>query len=253
MPIDRRGFLTGTTAVTICLGTFSTRASTSSSIKAVLFDAFPIFDTRPVNALAEKLFPGKGTELAALWRSRQFEYQWLRALSHDYADFWQVTKDSLVFACNSLKLPLTDVARTRLMNTHLMLKAWPDVRNVLHLLKEQDIRLAFLSNMTGAMLEANIRSAGLDGFFEEVISSDQIHSYKPDVHVYELGLQTLKLRREQILFVAFAGWDAAGATSFGYPTFWCNRSQAPPEQMGVLPQAVGETLDDLANYLITTP
>jgi 2-haloacid dehalogenase len=45
--------------------------ATKARIKAVAFDAFPIFDPRPVFALAEELFPGTG--LGDEWRTRQFE------------------------------------------------------------------------------------------------------------------------------------------------------------------------------------
>jgi 2-haloacid dehalogenase len=61
------------------------------------------------------------------------------------------------------------------------------------------------------MLEANVQSAGLSGFFEQVLSTDRAKSYKPDPRAYQLGTEALKLERQEILFVAFAGWDAAGA------------------------------------------
>ena len=32
--------------------------------QAIAFDAFTIFDPRPISALAETLFPGKGTEVS---------------------------------------------------------------------------------------------------------------------------------------------------------------------------------------------
>lgn len=251
MLIDRRGFMqrAGTVAATAYASTLAAAASALPGIKTILFDAFPVFDPLSVGALTEQLFPGKGKELGALWRNRQFEYQWLRVLSHDYADFWHITEDSLIFACDSLKLPLTGDVRARLMKAYLTLKAWPDVPKALHLLKQRGIRLGFLSNMTKAMLEANIHSAGLDRLFDEIISSDQIRSYKPDARVYQLGLDVLKLRREEILFVAFAGWDAAGAAAFGYPTFWCNRMNALPEKLGVSPRIVGSTLDDLTRFI----
>src|SRR2546430_1363743 len=75
-------------------------------IKAIVFDAFPIFDPRPVFALAEQLFPGKGAALSDEWRARQFEYTWLRVVAHRYADFWQVTREALEFAADKLKLKL---------------------------------------------------------------------------------------------------------------------------------------------------
>jgi FMN phosphatase YigB (HAD superfamily) len=82
------------------------------------------------------------------------------------------------------------------------------------------------------MLEANIKRARLDGFFDHVLSTDQARTYKPDPRAYQLGIDALKLTREEILFAAFAGWDAAGAKLFGFPTFWVNRQKLPPEERG---------------------
>jgi 2-haloacid dehalogenase len=42
-----------------------------------------------------------------------------------------------------------------------------------------------------------------------------------------MGLDAFGAKAGQILFAAFAGWDAAGAKSFGYATFWVNRQNQP--------------------------
>lgn len=68
---------------------------TRARFDAVLFDAFPIFDPRPMARLAEELFPGRGAELISTWRARQFDYAWLRVVAGDYADFWRCTEDAL--------------------------------------------------------------------------------------------------------------------------------------------------------------
>jgi hypothetical protein len=46
---------------------------------------------------------------------------------------------------------------------------------------------------------------------------------------YRLGTDALALDADEILFVAFAGWDVAGAKWFGYPTFWNNRQSGLPK------------------------
>src|SRR5215472_3137307 len=207
----------------------------AANIKAIAFDAFPIFDPRPVFALAEELFPGNGSALSDEWRTRQFEYTWLRVVAQRYADFWQVTEDALVFAANKLKLELSAEKRERLMSAHLNLKAWPDVPPALSAFKKSGLRLAFLSNFTQLMLQANIKSAGLSGIFDDVISTDQARTFKPDPRAYQLGVEALSLQRNQILFAAFAGWDAAGARLFGYPTFWVNRLKMPAEELDAFP------------------
>lgn len=252
MSLDRREFL-NLAAAGIAAGLLASippaHATSRPKIRAIAFDAFPIFDPRPVFALAEQLFPGRGAELGNVWRIRQFEYQWLRALSGHYADFWHVTEEALEFSCEMLKLDLTPDKRKRLMDAYLELKAWPDVPPVLQSLKGAGIRLAFLSNATSKILDAGIRNSGLDGVFEHVLSTDEVKTYKPDPRAYQMAVDAFNLKREEILFVPFAGWDAAGAKSFGYTTFWVNRLNLPVERLGVLPDAIGQNLADLAGFV----
>jgi 2-haloacid dehalogenase len=224
-------------------------AKPKKKFKAIAFDAFPVFDPRPIAALCEELFPKRGTELINLWRTRQFEYSWLRTVSNRYANFEQVTDDALTFAIKSLKLEMTEEQHARLRQAHFKLKTWPDVIPALKRLHEKRTKLAFLSNFTPGMLKGCIETAGLNGMFEKVLSTDLAHSYKPDARAYKLGISALKLPKEDILFVAFAGWDAAGAKTFGYPTFWVNRLGLPTEELGVRPDGIGATLNDLLSYI----
>jgi 2-haloacid dehalogenase len=64
-----------------------------------------------------------------------------------------------------------------------------------------------------------------------------------------MGIDAFGLKRDEIAFVAFAGWDAAGAKSFGYPTFWVNRLNLPVEELGVAPDAMGGNLSDLVTFI----
>jgi 2-haloacid dehalogenase len=220
---------------------------------AVLFDAFALFDPRPVSDLAEQLAPGRGTELMTMWRGRQFEYAWLHVLAGDYADFWRCTEDALRYSVAALRLPLTPSQQGRLVRAHLALNPWPDVPAALHALRGAGVRLGVLSNFTTGMIEASMRGE-LGAMFEQVLSTDAVRTYKPDPRAYQLGIDALRLPRERIVFVAFAGWDAAGATRFGYPTFWANRLQAAPEELGTpAPRAVGHTLAALVDFVIAVP
>jgi 2-haloacid dehalogenase len=252
MSLDRREFLS-LIAAGVTTGLMASvplaHASINSKIKAIAFDAFPIFDPRPVFVLAEQLFPGRGTELGNVWRTRQFEYQWLRALSGHYADFWQATEDALEFSCEMLKIDLTADKRKQLMDSYLALKAWPDVAPALQSLKNDGIRLAILSNATTKILDVGIKNAELGGVFEHVLSTDEIKTYKPNPRAYQMAVDAFNLKREEILFVPFAGWDAAGAKSFGYPTFWVNRLNLPVEKLGSIPDSIGKNLTDLVGFV----
>jgi 2-haloacid dehalogenase len=255
--MDRRMFLAGVTALAggghahglAAAQPLSTSSQYRSAIGAIAFDGFPIIDPTPIGTRAERMFPGKGGALLNAWRTRQFEYTWLRTLGGAYADFWQVTGEALVFAANSLGLSLADAERDTLMQTYLELKAWDDVRPALELLKKAGIRMAFLSNFTAAMLDAATRNSGLQGFFEEHLSTDRVHAFKPDRRAYQMGVEAFGQPRERIVFCAAAGWDVAGAKWFGYPTFWVNRARQPGEELGPRADGEGTGMADLVRFV----
>ncbi|RTL57954.1 MAG: haloacid dehalogenase type II [Rhodocyclaceae bacterium] len=221
-------------------------------VKALLFDGFPIFDPRPIYKQVEQMYPGQGEAFSNLWRTRQFDYQWLRVVGKRYANFWQATEDGLIFAAKQLKLDMNASQRAQLMQGFVEMKAWPDVLPALQTLRNAGIRLAFLSNLTEAMLAANVRSAGLDGLFEHLISTDRIKSYKPDPRTYQLGIDIMGLKREEMVFVPSSGWDNAGAKWFGYRTCWINRAQSPVEELDAAPDAMGASLEDLVRFVLPT-
>src|SRR5580704_12795209 len=160
--MDRREFLTVGIglASALMLSKPVVAATSRAKFKAIAFDAFPVFDPRPVAALCEALFPSKGSDLVNMWRTRQFEYTWLRTVSNRYVDFERITNDSLAFAANALKLDMTVEKREQLLKAHFELKSWPDAIPALTKLKESGARLAFLSNLTPAMLNGCIKKSG---------------------------------------------------------------------------------------------
>ena len=255
--MDRRIFLASVTALAVGSDTSGMAAAEAPGngatdrpvIRAIAFDGFPIIDPTPIGTRAETMFPGRGGALLNAWRTRQFEYTWLRTLGGAYVDFWQVTGEALAFAASSLGLSLTGAERDRLMQTYLELKAWDDVRPALEVLKKAGIRMVFLSNFTAAMLDAAVRNAGLQGFFEEHLSTDRVRAFKPDRRAYQMGVQAFGAPRAQIVFCAAAGWDVAGAKWFGYRTFWLNRASQPREELGPRADAEGTGMADLVKFV----
>ena len=246
MLVNRRKFV-ALAAATLVVPT--ARAATRP-IKAIAFDGFPITDPRPVFAKVNEIFPEKGRALGDAWRTRLFEYTWLRTLGGHYADFWHVIGDSLDFAAKSNGVDLTAEQRDTLMQTWLDLKAWPDVAPALTQLKAAGIRMAFLANLTEKMMDAVVKNSGLEGFFEPHLSTDKVQVFKPDPRAYQMGIDAFKLAKEEIAFAAFAGWDAAGAKWFGYPTFWVNRMNTPVEQLGVTPDGTGAGMAELVKFVL---
>lgn len=199
--------------------------------------------------MAEQLFPGKGGELSSLWRAKQIEYTHLRTLSGRYKNFWGVTRDALDFALARLGLKATNESAEKLMSQYVCLSAFPETVATLKQLRMLGLPLGILSNGTPQMLDIAIKSAGMGGLFDHVLSVDAVRQYKTAPAAYQIGPDALGLPAKQILFVSSNGWDAAGATWFGYTTFWINRGGQPAEQLDVQPGATGRLLSDVAEFI----
>jgi len=226
-------------------------AGREQAIKAMAFDAFPIFDPRSVFARVNKLFPDQGKQFSLLWRTRIFEYTWLRTAAGQYKDFWGCIEDALQFVARDLQINLSQAQQQQLMSAFLELKPYADVLPMLKSLKDKGVELGFLSNMTETMLLTNIERNGLQGMFQQVISTDEVKTFKPDVRAYQLAIDRFGLKKQEIMFVAFASWDASGAKWFGYPTAWVNRLGFKPEELGAVPDISGKDLS-VFEGLITT-
>jgi len=217
-----------------------------TEIKAWVFDAYgTLFDPFSVQGKAERIFPGRGEALSRLWRSRQLEYTWLRALMNHYVDFWQITREALVYASRSLGLCCEATQQEELMQEYLHLEIYPDVMVGLEALRSQ--RLAILSNGSPRMIEAVVENAGLGQAFSFLLSVDTVKTYKPSPTVYQMAVEALRLKKREIGFISSNYWDAAGAAAFGFPAFWLNRSKSTPDELGTAPEATIMGLRELAD------
>ncbi len=226
----------------------------------MLFDAYgTLFDVYSVGLLAEQLFPGHGQALSVLWRDKQIEYTRLVTTSNHgihYQPFWQLTRAALVYAIKRIVVPAPASAAStafdsqieRLMNQYRHLSAFPENRQVLTELKARGIPTGILSNGDAAMLNLAVKSAGLDGLLDHVISVDPIRKYKTHPDAYALGEQATGLAARQMLFVSSNAWDALAATWYGYQTLWVNRYQLPFEELGTQPTRSGSNLRDVLDF-----
>jgi len=221
--------------------------------RAVLFDAYgTLFDVYSVGLLAEQLFPGYGERLSVLWRDKQIDYTRITSMSgangERYRPFWELTRAGLRYAALRLGLAMDSVAEDRLMNQYRHLSAFPENRDVLAALKARGIPAGILSNGDPDMLGVAVKSAGFSGLLAHVLSVHSLRRFKTDPAAYALGPQAMGLPAKDILFVSSNGWDAIGATWFGYTTLWVNRQGLPLEQLDTQPTRTGSSLRDVLNF-----
>jgi len=217
-------------------------------LDALVFDAYgTLFDVHSVIERCESLWAGKGATISLLWRTKQLEYTWQRSLMGRYEDFEAVTAKALRYACESLVVPCEDHHVEQLMEEYKKLKTFPEVTSMLASLRKY--KRAILSNGSPDMLDAVVQNAGIAQDLDAVLSVDQLRIYKPDPRVYQIAVDALGVAVDRIGFVSANCWDACGAQSFGFQTFWINRTGAPVDNLGADPEHSLKSLAELHDLL----
>ena len=225
--------------------------------KLIAFDAYgTLFDVYSMSELADKLFPGQGAALAAMWRDRQVEYTRLVTMSdpnpsgsRHYLPFWELTIRSLRYTCKRMKLALDEAGEKRLMDQYAKLTAFDDSLTTLKKLKEKNISTAILSNGSREMLSTVVESNGLRPYLDKVVTVEEVRLFKTSPQSYELLLKAFQVKKEEILFVSSNAWDAVGASWFGFDVFWVNRQGLPFEEIGNKPNFEGNSLHRVLDVL----
>jgi 2-haloacid dehalogenase len=214
-------------------------------VKACLFDAYgTLFDFASAARNCRDVAPNQIGPLTNLWRDKQLQYTWLRAVQGLHADFWQVTSDALDYSLETLGVGGKGL-NERLMQLYLELEPFPEVPEVLARLERSGVRMAILSNGSPKMLEAVVTSARLGHYFDAVLSVEEVGVFKPHPKVYQLAVDRLGMPAGAISFQSSNAWDAYAASAFGMQVVWCNRYAQRRERLPGEPNREIRTLAEL--------
>ncbi|MGI9569448.1 MAG: haloacid dehalogenase type II, partial [Desulfobulbia bacterium] len=199
------------------------------SYKAYVFDAYgTLFDVHSAAARLKEEIGPDSDRLSQIWRDKQLQYTWIRALTGKHQNFEAVTAAALDFAISSVGGIDTNV-RQKLLEAYMELDSYPEVRDILSELKTRGAHTAILSNGTAGMLDAAVTSSGIADLLDACISIEEAGIYKPAPEVYQLAVERISIGVSDISFQSSNRWDIAGAKSFGFHTAWINRFGQPDE------------------------
>ena len=114
------------------------------------------------------------------------------------------------------------------MEVYSQRKLYPDVMSVLNSLKSMGVRMGVVSNTTNPvfMKENEMEAAGLKSLFEFAIYSSDTTYRKPHPSIFELAIESLNMKPEEILFVGDnICVDVVGAKNVGMKSAWINRGR----------------------------
>ncbi len=221
-----------------------------NGIQACVFDAYgTLFDVHSAVGKHRERLGDIADQVSSVWRTKQLEYTWLRSLMKRHTDFWQVTQDALDFAFDMYTVKDLGLKKD-LIEAYLELNCYPEVPEALSELKSRGFKIAILSNGTPKMLEAAVRNSRLETMIPEIFSVEKVGVFKPDPRVYQIAVDELNLKPEEIAFQSSNAWDASGAAAFGFKVAWINRFGQSPEKLPGKPDVEIQSLSELPELLV---
>ena len=218
------------------------------NIKAIIFDAYgTLFD---VNSAAEKCkdqLGGKWEKFSNYWRTTQLEYTWLRSLMNKHKNFWQITEDSLNKSMKVFKIDSS--MKKQLLDLYKILQTFPEVKDTLKKLKKNKYKLAILSNGTPSLLNELVISNNLKDFFDDILSVEEVETYKPHSKVYNIPIKKYQIKKNQVLYLSANSWDVSGAGNYGYNVIWVNRNKNLFDELDYKPKNEIKSLNELMSLL----
>ena len=193
----------------------------------------------------------EASRAAELWRSKQIEYSFRRGLMEAYADFDTCTRHALLHTLATAGVRPTPVQVDDLLTAYLRLPAYDDVAGGLTAFRAQNARMLAFSNGTAASVREVLENAALLGLFDDVVSVDEVSTFKPDPVVYRHLVARGGAQATDTWVVSANAWDVIGAKSAGLRAIWIKRGDVAFDPWGIESDFVAESLPDAASILHT--
>jgi len=190
------------------------------------FDVYgTLINTQGVISLLQGVIGNQAEEFSRIWRDKQLEYSFRRGLMQNYAKFSICTSNALDFTCSILKISLADEQKEKLLTCYRTLPAFNDVVEGLKQLQFSGFRIYAFSNGSLDAVEELLNAAGIRDNFIDIISVDDIKSFKPNPAVYNYFLRKSGASGNDTWLISSNPFDVIGAISAGMKSVWVQRSK----------------------------
>ena len=224
-------------------------------LATVAFDVYgTLIETHGVIVELEKYMGARAPEFSQAWRNKQLEYTFRRGLMRQYKDFSVCTNDALEYTCRFFNVELNKLEKQNLINAYKHLPAFDDVVEGLELARIAGFKLYAFSNGGAQSVDSLLTQAGIREYFLDVVSVDEMKSFKPDPAVYQHFLNRAGASAENAWLVSGNPFDVIGAVSAGMKGAWVQRTtQTVFDPWEIEPTATVNSLKELSDALSESP
>lgn len=218
--------------------------------KVLAFDVYgTLIDTHGVIVKLKELIGEQATVFSEVWRQKQLEYSFRRGLMKRYEDFSVCTRQSLDYSCDVMSVQLSSSEKKELLNLYQYLPAFVDVEQGLKLLSENYQLVAF-SNGAANTVDNLLSNAGIRQYFSDIISADEIKTFKPAPEIYSHLLARTESSAENTWLISSNPFDVIGAISSKINAAWIARTEKSVfDPWDITPNLIVKSLLDLNNKI----
>jgi 2-haloacid dehalogenase len=186
------------------------------------------------------------------WFAQMLQLAFVGGLTGQYVDFTAAQRAALAMLGEREGVPLSTDNIDGLVALMSSLPPHPEVPGALAALARTSLRLVALTNSVQAVAEAQLAYAGLDGYFEAVMSADEVAHLKPAPQPYLEVAERCDVPIGEMRLVAAHWWDVAGALSAGCQAAFLARPGMVLSPLGRRPGIIGPDLASVAEQIIAT-
>lgn len=218
--------------------------------RVIVFDLMgTLLDFRALDSYFERFFGD--VAIRKEWFMQTLQLAMAAVLTNAYEDFGVQADTSLEMTARNYKVSMLGEEKNLILSTLRKLRPYPEVAQTLQRLRDAGLRLATLTNSTAQVAEAQLTHAGLRDHFEQVISADEIHCFKPAPEVYHLAASRMNVEPGHIRLVAAHDWDVTGALRAGCAAVFVARLGQVMNPFGPQPDVKGADLGEVAEKILT--
>ena len=215
------------------------------------FDVYgTLIDTTGIASALEKYIGEQAIRFSVAWREKQLEYSFRRGLMQNYCTFSVCTREALEYTCQALDIEMKADEKDLLMQEYMKLPAFADALEALPRLQSSGLHLYAFSNGPAEDVSVLLENAGIAQYFSDVVSTDEIKSFKPNPAVYAHFLRRSGAGGNEAWLISGNPFDVIGALSAGMKGIWVKRQErAVFDPWEFEPSATVRTLSGLEEAL----
>ena len=217
--------------------------------RVIVFDLIgTLLDLQAMDPHFERFFGD--TAVRKEWFIQTLQLAMAAAMTDAYEDFGVQADTALEITARRYKVSLLGEEKNLILGTLRKLRPYPEVAQSLQRLRDAGLRLATLTNSRARAAEEQLTYAGLQDLFEQVISADEIHCFKPAPEVYHLAAKHLSVEPGQMRLVSAHDWDVTGALRAGCAAAFVARPGQVLNPFGPQTDVRGADLAEVAEKIL---